>query len=177
MEIRSLAWTDFDPITDVYYALYDEVQEDPDLGVTLLAARPTLGEEAEWFARLWHRIEAGNSLGLVAVVEGRAVGLCTVDRKGPSQELGHLGVLGIMVGKAHRRHGLGRALLREVIARAPSRFELLELAVFATNTHARALYESVGFRAWGHLPKGVRRNGRYTDVDYMVLELAHVPSG
>jgi RimJ/RimL family protein N-acetyltransferase len=169
--IRGLAWSDFDPITDIYYSLYEEVKENPDLGITLFAARPTLGEEAEWFARLVHRVHDGNGIALVAEVDGRAVGLCTVDRKGPATELGHVGVLGIMVARAHRRQGLGKALLREAIARSSGTFELVELAVFATNTHARALYRSVGFRPWGTMPKGVRRNGRYTDLEHLVLDL------
>jgi RimJ/RimL family protein N-acetyltransferase len=171
MGIRDLAWMDFPAITDIYYSLYQEVVENPDLGITLFANRPSLGEEAEWFARLVHRVDERNSVAVVAEEDGKAVGLCTIDRRGPAAELGHIGVLGIMVAKSFRGRGLGRELLREAIARSAGRFELLELTVFTSNTHARGLYRSVGFRPWGTMPKAVRRSGRYTDLEHMVLEL------
>ncbi len=171
MGIRELAWADFPSITELYYALYDEVKENPDLGITLFATRPSVGEEAEWFARLYHRVLDGNSVAMVAEVDGRAVGLCTIDRKGVSAEMAHIGVLGIMVGKAFRRRGFGKLLLRESLARCPGKYEFVELGVFATNLHAQGLYRSFGFRPWGTLPKGVRRNGVYTDHVHMVVEI------
>jgi|HubBroStandDraft_1064217.scaffolds.fasta_scaffold88675_2 RimJ/RimL family protein N-acetyltransferase len=174
--IRRVAWSDFEAITEIYFSLYEEVQANPDLGITLFASRPPAGEEAEWFGRLHHRILDGNSIAVVAEEEGRAVGLCTVDRRGPATELGHIGILGIMVAEKFRGRGLGRALLNQAIAQSAGKFELIELAVFASNTHARALYRSVGFRPWGMLPRGVRRNGRYTDLEYMVIDIDAAPA-
>jgi len=174
MPVRDLAWADFPSITETYYALYEEVRENPDLGITLFATPPTLGEEAEWFARMYRRVLEGHSIAVVPEVDGRAVGLCTIDRRGPATELAHVGVLGIMVARAHRRQGLGRALLREALARCPGKFELVELTVFTTNAHARALYRSVGFRPWGAMARGVRRNGAYTDLEHMVLDVPPV---
>jgi ribosomal protein S18 acetylase RimI-like enzyme len=78
------------------------------------------------------------------------------------------------VGRPWRGRGIGRALLRAAIDRSRGRFELVELSVFATNTRARKLYESVGFRSWGVLPKGIQRQGRPIDLEHMVLELGSV---
>jgi ribosomal protein S18 acetylase RimI-like enzyme len=170
MVIRDLAWTDFDSIVEAYYALYDEVREDPDLGVSLHPQRPTVGHEGEWFAGLWRRIDEGASLAAVAVEDGKAVGVCHVDRHdGPESR--HIGVLGIMVARPWRHRGLGRQLMQYAIDRSRGRFELLELSVFVTNAPARALYRSLGFRSWGVEPKGLLRGGRYTDVEHMTLEL------
>jgi|HubBroStandDraft_3_1064219.scaffolds.fasta_scaffold386609_1 L-amino acid N-acyltransferase YncA len=172
MNVRSLAWADFPHLTEVYYSLYDEVRENPNLGVTLFASPPTLSEETDWFARLFRRVLDGNAVALVAEEEGRAVALCTVDRKGPSPEVGHIGVVGIMVGAAWRRRGIGKALLQQVIVECKGRFDLLELTVFSSNGGAIVLYRSLGFTTWGTLPKGVRRNGTYTDVEHMFLVLS-----
>jgi RimJ/RimL family protein N-acetyltransferase len=168
--IRDLAWADFNAIVECYYALYDEVREFPDLGVSLHPQRPTIGHEAEWFSGLWRRIDEGASFAAVAEEEGKAVGLCHVDRHdGP--ESTHIGVLGIMVDRPWRNRGLGRQLVRYVIDRSRSRFELIELSVFVSNEPARALYRSLGFRPWGVEPRGLLRGGRYTDIEHMTLDL------
>lgn len=170
MVIRDLAWTDFDAIVESYFALYDEVREFPDIGVLLFPRRPTMGHEAEWFAGLWRRIDEGASLAAVAVEDGKAVGLCHIDRH-EATESRHIGVLGILVAQPWRHRGLGRQLMGYVIEQARSRFELVELSVFVSNAPARALYASLGFRTWGIEPKGVLRGGRYTDVEHMTLDL------
>jgi ribosomal protein S18 acetylase RimI-like enzyme len=174
MMIRSLAWGDYPQLAENYFALYDEVRENPDLGISLLPKRPTMSDEAEWFAQLYRRVLEGTSVAVVAEENGKVVGMCQVDRKVPHEEGRHIGVLGISVARAWRGRGIGRALLLDVIARCRDKFELLELSVYASNAAARQLYRSVGFQPWGTLPKGIRRGGRHTDLEHMVLEL---PSG
>jgi GNAT superfamily N-acetyltransferase len=174
MKIRDLAWGDFSYVTENYFELYDEVKENPDLGISLLPQRPAFGDEVEWFARLFRRTQEGNSVAAVAEEGGRVVGLCAVDRKGPHQEEQHIGVLGISVARRWRGKGIGKALLQAVIERCRGKFELLELSVYGSNLHARQLYRSVGFRPWGLLPKGIQRGDRYIDLEYMVMELTPV---
>ncbi len=171
MEVREVRWEDFSDVTRAYYDLYDEVKTNPELGITLFAARPTLGQEGEWFAKLLREMEDGNRVAAVAIVDGKAVGLCEVHRKGLSQEMAHVGELGILVGRGYRGRGVGKALLEYVLSRCRGRFSLIVLSVFTTNEQARALYRSLGFRAWGTLPKAIRRNGRLIDEEHMVLEL------
>ena len=174
MVIRDLAWTDFEAIVEAYYALYEEVREFPDLGISLHPQRPSIGHEGEWFAGLWRRIDEGAALAAVAEENGRAVGLCHVDRHdGP--ESTHIGVLGIMVARSWRHRGIGRQLMAYLLPRCRGRFELVELSVFVSNAPARALYRSLGFEAWGVEPRGLRRGDRYTDVEHMTLDLAKVP--
>ena len=171
MQARELAWEDFPALARNYLALYDEVRENPDLGISLFAERPTWAEEGVWFAGLYRRVERGEAVAVVADEGGRAVGLCEVQRKGPSPEAWHVGVLGVLVARDHRGHGAGRAMLERAIALCRGRFELVELTVNASNPRARKLYETVGFRLWGTFPRGLRRGDRYTDVDHMVLDL------
>jgi RimJ/RimL family protein N-acetyltransferase len=172
MVIRGLGWGDFDSLVDNYFALYDEVLDNPDLGISLFPQRPTRGEEAEWFADLYRAVEEGHAVARVAEEDRRAIALCTVRRRGPHREALHIGVLGISVARAWRRRGLGRQLIASALEGCAGKFELVELSVFATNQHARTLYASLGFREWGTLARGVLRDGRYTDIVHMVLVLS-----
>jgi L-amino acid N-acyltransferase YncA len=171
MVVRDLRWEDFAPLTESHWALYDEVNEDPDLGISLLPVRPTLGEEAEWFARMFRRVQEGGSVAVVAEERGRAVGLCNVDPKGPQREGKHVGVLGISMARDWRGRGIGRALMAGALDQCRGKFEIVELVLYATNARARSLYESLGFRVWGTQPRAVRRGDRYIDAVYMQLQL------
>jgi len=55
-------------------------------------------------------------------------------------------VLSIAVAEPHRRHGVGRMLLRALCEEARrGRFDALSLSVSARNSGAIALYEEIGF--------------------------------
>ena len=57
------------------------------------------------------------------------------------------------------------------------RTEVVELQVFVTNARARKLYESVASRSWGILPRAIKRQERYLDLEYMVLDLGSISCG
>lgn len=170
MKIRNLRWEDFPSLVENYYALYDEVQENPDLGIGLFKERPSLSAEVAWFAGVYRGVLDGEMVAAVAEEDSKAVGMCTV-RRAASPESQHCGVLAILVGQPWRGRGTGRALLEAVIEQCRGKFEVIELTVFASNRRARNLYESVGFRKVGVLPKAVLRRGAYTDIERMVLDL------
>jgi ribosomal-protein-alanine N-acetyltransferase len=73
----------------------------------------------------------------------------------------------LTIGATARRQGIGRALMREAIARARSKnVAAMHLEVAAQNFPARALYESLGFAE-----SGLRR-GYYADgQDAVILTL------
>jgi ribosomal protein S18 acetylase RimI-like enzyme len=76
--------------------------------------------------------------------------------------------------KAHARgQGIARAIMLEVIARARSLPQVtqLNISVMSTQTAARALYESLGFEAWGCEPRALCIDGVFADETYMVLKL------
>jgi ribosomal-protein-alanine N-acetyltransferase len=78
-----------------------------------------------------------------------------------------LHVTNIAVHPGERRRGLGRALLGQTLEDARGRsLRLVVLEVRPSNTEARALYESFGFRVVG------RRRGYYYDTgeDALVME-------
>lgn len=50
---------------------------------------------------------------------------------------------------------------------------LVELEIFATNAAAKHLYEKLGFKTVGIIPKKVIRDGRFTDIIRMYIHLTH----
>ncbi len=80
---------------------------------------------------------------------------------------------GMYVAPSARRCGLGRALVAAAIdaARAMPGVERLSLSVDTVNLPAKALYESMGFVAWGCDSDAFRVDGAAIDEDHMVLRL------
>jgi ribosomal protein S18 acetylase RimI-like enzyme len=171
--IRELRWTDFDDLRDTYFQLYEEREVDPEIGISLFRTRPSHADEVRWFTDMFRDVLSGTSIVAIAERDGHAVGSCVVRRVGPAEEseLAHYGVLGIVVRKADRGSGIGRALLVRILEGCRGKFELVRLQVFATNVRARELYGQFGFVRVGTVPAAVRRGDRYLDVVEMVLDL------
>jgi RimJ/RimL family protein N-acetyltransferase len=174
VKIRDLEWGDFPMTVENYLALYDEVLEVPDLGVSLFPVRPAMQDEADWFARLFKVAREGTGVAVVAEEGGQVIGLCTVRPLG-EQENQHVGSVGILVARGHRGRGVGRALMCAALDQSRAKFEQLHLSVFQTNAPARHLYESLGFREWGIFPNAIKRDGRYYDLVHMSLNLNQEP--
>lgn len=108
-------------------------------------------------------------------IEQNRVARCHVVREG-ERIIGYLcvweiadevHVTNIAVHPDHRRRGIARGLLSELIAGARARdFRMVVLEVRPSNHQAIALYESFGFRVTG------RRRGYYYDTgeDALVME-------
>jgi ribosomal protein S18 acetylase RimI-like enzyme len=82
-------------------------------------------------------------------------------------------IWGIYVAPEARGQGIGRVLLVEAIQRleAMDGVEEIKLAVTVGNDIARSLYTSVGFETAYIEPRLLKINGRYYDVDWMILRL------
>ncbi|HLN50677.1 MAG TPA: GNAT family N-acetyltransferase [Thermoplasmata archaeon] len=171
--IRELRWSDLDALTDTYYALYDERERGDPIGITLFEEKPTAADQVSWFSNLYRRGLTGDAITSIAELDHRAVGNCTVGRIAAraDAENGHVGDLGILVRREYRGRGVGRALLRDALARCHSVFEIVRLSVFANNVRAKKLYTEFGFREIGRLPRAIRRGDGYIDEDLMVLNL------
>ena len=88
-----------------------------------------------------------------------------------SRHKGH--IYGVYVAAAHRRKGVGRALIQALIERAkqdPSLEQIL-LAVATIQSAARQLYRNCGFETYGTEPYALKVGDRYIDEDYMILRL------
>ena len=96
----------------------------------------------------------------------------------PSREkLWHCAELaGMYILPECRQRGLGRALLDAALAhaRSLSGVRQLKLGVNATNTAARALYQSRGFTRYGVEPEALFVEGCYYDEELYVLRLNEI---
>jgi len=92
---------------------------------------------------------------LLAVLDARIVGACEL-RRLPAPAPGSMvrevaaADIGIVVGADHRRHGIGRALMRAAEDRAATEgFELIALNARSDNEAAIGLYRSLGYEQVG----------------------------
>ena len=80
-------------------------------------------------------------------------------------------IYGFYVALAHRRKGIGRALIATIIERAkddPSLEQIL-LGVATCQEAARQLYRHLGFVTYGTEPNALKVGNTYIDEDHMIL--------
>ena len=100
----------------------------------------------QWSAGMfWNELAAGHPY-VAAVQDGEVIGYAGLVVAPPDEAW----VNNMAVRRDHQRHGIGRALLEELLAiarRNGARHTLLEVA--ADNLPAQALYDSYGFEVIG----------------------------
>jgi ribosomal protein S18 acetylase RimI-like enzyme len=110
---------------------------------------------------------------LGAFEKGRLVG-CVGFWREEYEKIRHKAVIwGMYVEPGQRGRGTGRALMEEALRRIRGLrgVEQVNLAVWAGNGPARALYRSLGFRVIGREPRAAKLGRRYLDDETMVLWL------
>jgi phosphinothricin acetyltransferase len=82
-------------------------------------------------------------------------------------------MVAIYVSATYRRQGIGRHLLREAIRRAPQLgLHTLLGYIFGHNEPSLQLFESKGFRRWGHYPRIAVLDGVERDLVVVGLRVA-----
>jgi RimJ/RimL family protein N-acetyltransferase len=77
----------------------------------------------------------------------------------------HSGLFGLSVSRDHRGHGIGSALVQELLMWAPTRgISRVEVRAWVSNPRALALYERLGFEREGVLRNAVVVDGEPIDV-------------
>ena len=113
------------------------------------------------------------NFALVAEVDNSFAGMVGLYRESHTK-LQHRGrVWGMYVAPEYRGTGVGRALMHDLIIRAKQVEGLrqLELEVAEVAASAQGLYRSLGFERYGTVPQAIHVDGRYLDVEWMVLFL------
>lgn len=122
--------------------------------------------------RAWTRARAGRRGTVLAAftARGKCVGFVAVER-GRRTKNQHTAFLDpLVVSRAYRRRGVGRALMLEAVAWAMAQgVEKLWLGVFGSNRGAVALYRSLGFVEDGAQRRQFKIKGRYVDGLNMAL--------
>ena len=102
----------------------------------------------------------------VAIVDGRVAGLYILHPNNIGR-CGHICNCSFAVSSSFRGLHIGESLVKDAMESARNAdFRIMQFnAVVRTNTHARHLYERLGFTPLGIIPGGFRmKDGRYEDI-------------
>jgi RimJ/RimL family protein N-acetyltransferase len=126
----------------------------------------------EWFTERLNPKDGAFILG--AFSKGKLVGTVGMFRN-ESSKVRHKGIIwGMHTVAEVQGQGVGRALLIAAIERARQipDLDLLQLSVVTTNSGARNLYLSCGFKVYGLEPHALKLSNIYLDEEHMFMFLA-----
>jgi RimJ/RimL family protein N-acetyltransferase len=162
--LRTPRMSDLDDFLEFINSLVDERAD------ILFTERTNREAEADWLGELLAEIEKGDVICVAPEVSGKVVGNSDV-HKGRGRK-SHIGTLGIALSRGYRDVGIGTEMMRVLVEESRRiGLKLLRLSVFDSNLRAKHVYEKVGFREVGRIPKGMRKEEGYVDEVFMVLEL------
>ena len=123
------------------------------------------------------RERLANTVVLAAYRGDEIVGMAGLMRGAGMKERHKARLWGMYVREDSRRLGIGKALVSALIDEAPQGIEQISLAVVQENRSAVALYQALGFRAYGVERHALKVRDRYFDEALMVRFLAPSPLG
>jgi len=168
MVIRYPKWEDLEELTRYANKLSYE-----DTFVTFSGEEIKKEEEAKVLSEWFCQMEAGNKVVLGCFYGEKLVGVAAIRRdKSVRKRSLHVGIFGISVEKEFRGEGVGYELGRAIIEEAKKKIKGLKMVildVFSLNTKAQSLYQKLGFKEAGRLPKKILYRGSYIDEVKMYL--------
>jgi ribosomal protein S18 acetylase RimI-like enzyme len=168
--LRSIRMEDLPSLVEFANSLVEEREVDPDFGI-LLDQKQTLESEADSLTGWLAAIEKGQQVSVVAETEGKMVGNSQVTRGRQSDEFLH-GKLGIAIQKEYRDLGIGLDMMKTLVEQSrEAGLKTIELETFANNPRAIHVYEKVGFKQVGRIPKKIFRKDHFIDIIVMWMEL------
>lgn len=117
--------------------------------------------------------ESDREIELLAIVDGKVVGMAGFNAIGSKYKVRQRAEFGITVSKNYWGQGIGKAIMNACIECAKEAgYIQLELDVVADNTRAIELYKKLGFIEFGRNPKGFQsKYSGFQELVYMRLEL------
>ena len=117
--------------------------------------------------------ESDREIELLAIVDGKVVGMAGFNAIGSKYKVRHRAEFGITVSKNYWGQGIGKAIMNACIACArQAGYTQLELDVVSDNERAISLYKKLGFIEYGRNPKGFQsKYSGFQELIYMRLEL------
>lgn len=116
------------------------------------------------------RIKSERELMLIATIDGKHIGNCSLMSIGTYKRYSHRCEIAIALYKDYCGYGIGELMMRTVLSIAKSLgYEQAELEVISNNKNAITLYQKLGFQKYGHFPQNMKyADGTYADADWMM---------
>ncbi len=134
-------------------------------------SRLTRRQEAEWLNELVRSVDKGDTISVLAEIDGEIVGNADISR-GSYRETRHHGHLGLTIREAFRGLGIGHEMLRVLLREARKQdLKTVHVEFLSTNKATAHVYEKAGFKKVGGIPGKVYRNGRFIDSLIMARKL------
>ena len=130
----------------------------------------TLEQEKSFIRRVK---DAERELLLIALIDGKHIGNCSLMSIGPYRRYGHRCGLAIALYQAYCGCGIGKVMMQTVLEVAKGiGYEQAELEVISDNQNAIALYRNLGFEKYGTFPNNMKySDGTYVNADWMMKKL------
>lgn len=137
------------------------------LGFGKEGVEQTLEDEIKYFQNF-----TGKNFILVALIDNKIVGSCSLSANEKRVRLNHIGILGITVLKDYWNLGIGKYLIEATIERGKNNgLTRIELTTRVDNERALSLYKKLGFEIEGQLKNSIYIDDRYYDSYIMGLIL------
>lgn len=119
------------------------------------------------------KIEAERELMLIATIDGKHIGNCSLMSIAPYKRYAHRCEVAIALYKEYCGLGIGKAMMQTVLDVAKELgYEQAELEVISDNKNAIKMYESLGFEKYGTFPNNMKySDGTYVDAEWMMKRL------
>ena len=139
------------------------IREPEEISITL--------EQEEAFIK--GKLEDERELMLIATVDGKHVGNCSLMAMGNYKRYSHRCSVAIALYQEYCGRGIGKIMLQTVLDVAKMLgYEQAELEVVASNEAAIRLYKSIGFEIYGTFPDNMKyKDGTYVDTYWMMKKL------
>lgn len=118
-------------------------------------------------------IDSERELMLIATINGRHIGNCSLSSIGTYKRYAHRCEVAIALYQKYCGRGIGKIMLKTILDMARNLgYEQAELEVAAGNERAISLYKNLGFEKYGVFPNNMKyANGQYTDSYWMMKKL------
>lgn len=117
--------------------------------------------------------DAERELMLVATIDGKHIGNCSLMSIAPYRRYAHRCEIAIALYQEYCGCGIGKAMMQTVLDTAKNLgYEQAELEVISDNKNAIAMYQKLGFEKYGTFPNNMKyANGTYANAEWMMKRL------
>ena len=116
------------------------------------------------------KTEAERELMLIATMDGKHIGNCSLMSLAPYKRYSHRCEIAIALYQEYCGCGIGKVMMQTVLDVAKNLgYEQAELEVIADNKNAIKMYEKLGFKKYGTFPNNMKyADGTYADAVWMM---------